>query len=212
MHLFQERIHPKAFEVRLTVVGENMFPLRIDARTEAGRADWRALDPAALRRAELVKTLVDRGVLTDLAWREAFATVPREAFVPRFTRREQGGQLVHYDHAAEGGTVDFLAAVYSDTSLITRFNAAGIATSSSTQPSLMTIMLERLDIHDGHTVLEIGTGSGYNAALLAHRLGDEAVTTIDVHPDRTVEPELRRHRPLCRAAGHYWRRCIKDRA
>jgi ATP-grasp ribosomal peptide maturase len=42
MHLFQERIHPKAFEVRLTVVGENMFGLRIDARTEAGRADWRA--------------------------------------------------------------------------------------------------------------------------------------------------------------------------
>jgi hypothetical protein len=41
MHLFQERIHPKAFEVRLTVVSENTFPLRIDARTEAGRADWR---------------------------------------------------------------------------------------------------------------------------------------------------------------------------
>ena len=41
-HLFQERIHPKAFEVRLTVVGERMFPLRIDARTEAGKADWRA--------------------------------------------------------------------------------------------------------------------------------------------------------------------------
>jgi ATP-grasp ribosomal peptide maturase len=42
MHLFQERIHPKAFEVRLTVVGETMFGLRIDARTEAGRTDWRA--------------------------------------------------------------------------------------------------------------------------------------------------------------------------
>jgi protein-L-isoaspartate O-methyltransferase len=123
-----------------------------------------ALDPAALRCAELVKTLVDRGVLTDLAWREAFATVPREAFVPRFARREQCGQLVHYDHAAEDGTVDFIAAVYSDTSLITRFNAAGIATSSSTQPSLMTIMLERLDIHEGHTVL---TGSSPPAACLA---------------------------------------------
>ena len=42
MHLFQERIHPKAFEVRLTVVGEKMFGLRINARTEAGRTDWRA--------------------------------------------------------------------------------------------------------------------------------------------------------------------------
>lgn len=148
-----------------------------------------ALDPAALWRAELVKTLVDRGVLTDLAWCEAFAAVPREAFVPRFARREQGGQLVHYDHATEGGTVDFLAAVYSDASLITRFNAAGIATSSSTQPSLMAIMLDRLDIHDGHTVLEIGAGTGYNAALLTHRLGNEAVTTIEVDPDTAAEAE-----------------------
>ncbi|MGB6162357.1 MAG: methyltransferase domain-containing protein [Pseudonocardiaceae bacterium] len=147
------------------------------------------LDPAALWRAELVKTLVARGVLTDPVWREAFATVPREVFVPRFARREQGGQLVHYDHAAEGGTVDFFAAVYSDTSLITRFNAAGVATSSSSQPSLMAIMLDRLDIRDGHTVLEIGAGTGYNAALLTHRLGNEAVTTIDVDPDIVLEAE-----------------------
>jgi protein-L-isoaspartate(D-aspartate) O-methyltransferase len=127
--------------------------------------------------------------LTDPAWREAFATVPREVFVPRFARREQGGDLVHYDHAAEGGTADFLAAVYSDTSLITRFNAAGIATSSSSQPSLMAIMLDRLDIHEGDTVLEIGAGTGYNAALLTHRLGNEAVTTIEVDPDIALEAE-----------------------
>jgi methyltransferase of ATP-grasp peptide maturase system len=148
-----------------------------------------ALDPAAPWRAGLVKTLVERGVLTDPAWREAFATVPREAFVPRFARRERGGDLVHYDHAAESGTADFLAAVYSDSSLITRFNAAGMATSSSSQPSLMAIMLDRLDIHEGDTVLEIGAGTGYHAALLTHRLGNEAVTTIDVDPDIVLEAE-----------------------
>jgi protein-L-isoaspartate O-methyltransferase len=44
----------------------------------------------------------------------------------------------------------------------------------------MVMMLEALDIQPGHTVLEIGTGTGYNAALLASLTGDASlVTTID---------------------------------
>jgi len=50
-------------------------------------------------------------------------------------------------------------------------------------------MLNRLDLHEGDTVLEIGAGTGYNAALLTHRLGDDAVTTIEVDPDIAVEAE-----------------------
>ncbi len=50
-------------------------------------------------------------------------------------------------------------------------------------PGLMTSMLEALDVHEGHRVLEIGTGTGYNAALLAHRLGDANVFSVDVEPD-----------------------------
>jgi protein-L-isoaspartate(D-aspartate) O-methyltransferase len=41
-------------------------------------------------------------------------------------------------------------------------------------------MLERLNLHEGHRVLEVGTGTGYNAALLAERLGSSAVTSVDV--------------------------------
>ena len=41
-------------------------------------------------------------------------------------------------------------------------------------------MLPTLNIEDGHKVLEIGTGSGYNAALLCHRLGDSQIFTVDV--------------------------------
>lgn len=41
-------------------------------------------------------------------------------------------------------------------------------------------ILEALDVHDGHQGLEIGTGKGYNAALLAARLGGGAVTTIEI--------------------------------
>lgn len=63
----------------------------------------------------------------------------------------------------------------------------------------MALMLAGLDVRDGHDVLEIGTGSGYNAALLAHRLGDDdLVTTVDLDPELTAS--ARRHLD---AAGHH---------
>lgn len=57
----------------------------------------------------------------------------------------------------------------------------GVATSSASQPSMMAIMLEQLDLRPGHRVLEIGAGTGYNAALLARLVGPAgAVTSIDI--------------------------------
>lgn len=47
----------------------------------------------------------------------------------------------------------------------------------------MAHMLHTLNIHTGHTVLEISTGTGYNAALLCHRLGDAQLTSVDIDPD-----------------------------
>src|SRR5690349_23163868 len=48
-------------------------------------------------------------------------------------------------------------------------------TSSSSMPSLVFSMLADLDVHPGHRVLEIGAGTGWNAALLAHRVGAQNV-------------------------------------
>jgi protein-L-isoaspartate(D-aspartate) O-methyltransferase len=56
----------------------------------------------------------------------------------------------------------------------------GITTSVSA-PGLVAWMLELLDLEPGMRVLEIGAGSGYNAALLATLVGDPAlVTTVDI--------------------------------
>ncbi|MGH3625180.1 MAG: methyltransferase domain-containing protein, partial [Sciscionella sp.] len=52
-------------------------------------------------------------------------------------------------------------------------------------------MLDRLDVHDGHRVLEIGTGSGYNAALLCCRVGEDRVHSVDI--DATFVTQAAEH-------------------
>lgn len=138
-------------------------------------------DSAELR-TDLVNRLEIDGYLHEPRWREAFHTIPRETFVHRFDLHDPTtGTYTHHDLNTSPETA--LPAIYSNASLLTQFDAAGTATSSSTTPSLMALMLERLDAHPGHRVLEIGTGTGYNAALLCHTLGDHAVTSIDIDPD-----------------------------
>lgn len=78
----------------------------------------------------------------------------------------------------------WLRGVYADAPLATRLRD-GELVSSSSQPSLMARMLAELRVSAGDRVLEIGAGTGYNAALLAHRLGDDLVTTVDLEPEIT---------------------------
>ncbi|NJQ15565.1 methyltransferase domain-containing protein [Streptomyces bohaiensis] len=137
-------------------------------------------DRAALRlRTELVEGLDAAGVLPDPAWRAAFAAVPRHVFVPYFY--DVSGLRISGERRREA----WLRGVHSDQALVTR-RQAGEPVSSSSQPSLMASMLHALEVEDGCRVLEIGTGTGYNAALLAHRLGDAAVTSVDVVPEITA--------------------------
>jgi protein-L-isoaspartate(D-aspartate) O-methyltransferase len=75
---------------------------------------------------------------------------------------------------------------YQDTAVVTRSDGNGLPVSASTQPALMAVMLGRLGLAAGHRVLEIGTGTGYNAALIAHIVGDQqAVVSVEVDPGLT---------------------------
>lgn len=108
--------------------------------------------------------------------REAFLMVPRHAFL---TPREDVGRK------------QWLNEVYQDTALVTKLDGRGMPLSSSSQPSVMAWMLEALEIQPGMSVLEIGTGTGYNAALLARLTGDPTrVTTIEIDPELTAQARL----------------------
>ncbi|MGQ0779178.1 MAG: methyltransferase domain-containing protein [Pseudonocardiales bacterium] len=61
-------------------------------------------------------------------------------------------------------------------------NQAGAPPSSSSMPTVMAGMLEALDLQPGHRVLEIGTGTGHNAALLCHRVGPQNVVSVELDP------------------------------
>jgi protein-L-isoaspartate(D-aspartate) O-methyltransferase len=106
----------------------------------------------------------------------AFASVPREAFVPEGFQRRDGTWVRPADP-------EFLTTVYSDDVLVTKTDGK-MPVSSSSQPSLMAIMIMALRVTPGLRILEIGAGTGYNAALLAS-LG-ATVTTIDVQEDVAV--------------------------
>lgn len=151
---------------------------------------------AEARRA-MVREMVRRGALKDPAWRAAFEEVPRHLFVPYYFVAGTGGpQRLWCEDPDPARRARWLHGAYEDEALATRIRD-GELVSSSSQPSLMARMLEELEIADGMTVLEIGAGTGYNAALLAHRLGDDAVTTIDLDPE--ITESARRH---LAAAGH----------
>lgn len=114
--------------------------------------------------------------------REAFRAVRRDRFVSEWFERGPEGRFQRRSIETGSGSDDAaLADVYSDRPLVTAVSAAGTASSSSSQPSLMMMMLMHLDATPGMKVLEIGTGTGYNAALLAHIVGAEgSVVTVEV--------------------------------
>jgi protein-L-isoaspartate(D-aspartate) O-methyltransferase len=139
-------------------------------------------DLAAHLRRQLVETLLQASALKTPAIAQSFLCIPREAFVPYFYEQETAGpsmawKLVCADNISRE---DYLAAVYRNQSLVTKLDEGRRPVSSSSQPTVMARMLEALDVQPGQRVLEIGTGSGYNAALLAILTGEASrVMTIE---------------------------------
>lgn len=142
--------------------------------------------------AALIEQMVREGTLSSPAWRAAFEAVPRHLFAPRFTLPDQvGGPPL--DVADSTRREEWLRAAYRSKPLLTDLEEHNVATTSCSAPAVVAIMLESSEITDGQSVLEIGTGTGWTAGLLAHRLGSEAVSSVDIKPTCVAQARDRLH-------------------
>jgi protein-L-isoaspartate(D-aspartate) O-methyltransferase len=77
---------------------------------------------------------------------------------------------------------------YLDDAIVTKRDAEGQPISSSSQPAIMAIMLDQLALAPGQRVLEIGAGTGYNAALMSQLTGPAgAVVSVDIDADLAAQ-------------------------
>ncbi len=92
----------------------------------------------------------------------ALRTVPRHVFVP--------------DASLEDA--------YANAPVHIKYDTDGTSISCASQPGVVALMLDQLDAQPGERILELGAGTGYNAGLLAHLVGENGhVTTLDVDDD-----------------------------
>lgn len=119
------------------------------------------MDQAVGLRNTLVENLKQQKNITDARVEQTFRAVPRHLFIPDVP----------------------LEKAYADEAIVTK-TIDEIPVSSISQPAIVAIMLEQLALEKGERVLEIGAGTGYNAALMAHLVGANGhVTTIDLDDD-----------------------------
>ncbi|MFH8403575.1 protein-L-isoaspartate(D-aspartate) O-methyltransferase [Streptomyces sp. NPDC018019] len=140
-----------------------------------------------LRHAELGLALVAGGALS-ADWAPTFAAVPRAAFLPAvmWPWDMAAGRSVCVSRADDPER--WRAYADADCPVVTQWDDGDHSgtepgeapTSSASMPSVVFRMLRDLDVRSGDRVLEIGTATGWNAALLAHRAGAGRVISMEV--------------------------------
>ncbi|MER7127694.1 methyltransferase domain-containing protein [Streptosporangium saharense] len=133
----------------------------------------------------LRESLRASGVLTT-DWETPLEAAPRRLFLPEMMWPSVEGERIVVSRADD--PEEWQRWADTDVPVVTQWDDgdhAGpergtLATSSSSMPSLVFDMLAELSVFDGAKVLEVGTGTGWCAALLSARLGEENVVSVEV--------------------------------
>ncbi|MFF3004067.1 methyltransferase [Kitasatospora sp. NPDC057940] len=160
-------------------------------------------DTAAARRA-LADRLEADGALTGPALRAAVEAVPREPFLRPGVFVSTGRRRWRPVTEPDADPAEWVELAHSNRSLVTQLNGhltadqvsapvRGFPTASTTAPAATVRMIDTLGAEDGHTVLEIGTGTGYSTALLRHLLGERNVSTAEGDPEVTHDRVIATH-------------------
>lgn len=137
--------------------------------------------------AMLQQRLVDaiKEFIQDETILHAFKRVPRHEFVPSFFDRVPGRKREWRRVSALNEPEEWLEKVYTNRPLTISIDAQGYSNCSSSLPDLMALMIQSVSIgqvqKQSGRVLEVGTGTGYNAALIGSIIGPTSVTTVDIN-------------------------------
>jgi Protein-L-isoaspartate carboxylmethyltransferase len=144
-------------------------------------------EQAQLYRGQLVYELVRKGaLLRHSPLYEAFLVVPRHAFIDHYYEQAVHGFAANRVPAPDEDADQeqwhrWLQQIYTDAPLVTQVDEKGLPTSSSSMPSMMIAMLHALELEPGQRVVEIGTGTGYNAAIMTLLVGaNQLVTSLEI--------------------------------
>lgn len=153
-----------------------------------------ALTPVVRSRMQqMVDALKHTGRIRSPGVEQAFLAIPRHLFINRLHESyvtPGRNEWIPLDPLCpQEASLDL---IYSaDTAILQKLTPP----TSSSAPAVMAPMLEALEARAGLTVLEIGAGSGYNAALLASIVGKQGcVYTLEHQPDVAEEAERNLHR------------------
>ncbi len=117
---------------------------------------------------QLITAMWKEGMVGVKGLREAFLAVQRHIFLPNVP----------------------VETAYTDEAIPLKYDNTGMLISSCSQPSMMAIMLDQMGLKAGHNVLEIGTASGYNAAIMQHIVGETGrVTSVEIEKDLAEQSE-----------------------
>lgn len=119
---------------------------------------------------KLIREIKKKGFLKNKIQENAFSNTMRHDFLPCIYKENADGALERFEREEYMKSDELTEYIYSDKSVV--FHASNnVHKSSVSQPSLIAAMLDMLDIRKGDKILEIGTGSAYNAALMARITG-----------------------------------------